>query len=303
MSVKATPGGTDYQAYYDRNLDITWAADANINGGDTWGNQQAWVAGLAIGGVNGWRLPNADVNDDGHVVVCTVVGVVGCEDNEMGFLYWEEGIKSTVPGPFSNVQSGEYWYGTEVPSSLNLAWNHDFLIGILRGEGEGFHYFAWAVHDGDVGTAGVLPLEGRLYSIPPEAFVSESGNPVRTSWGSGGAYHTEACFDAMVAPVNLPDGAIITRFTMYFVDNDKSDLTMWLQSRSHVGTAMSIISRVDSSGVSGDDHTVHSLSQIASHEVNNESNNYAVRVAADWPGTPALRINAALLEYVISEAP
>jgi hypothetical protein len=26
----ATPGGTDYQAYYDTDLDITWVANANL---------------------------------------------------------------------------------------------------------------------------------------------------------------------------------------------------------------------------------------------------------------------------------
>ena len=27
----ATPGGTDYQAYYDTDLNITWAADAHLS--------------------------------------------------------------------------------------------------------------------------------------------------------------------------------------------------------------------------------------------------------------------------------
>ena len=33
-------------AYYDSHLDITWAANANINGADTWANQVAWASGL-----------------------------------------------------------------------------------------------------------------------------------------------------------------------------------------------------------------------------------------------------------------
>ena len=49
----ATTGGDDYQAYYDPNLDITWVANANINGRDNWGNQMAWAAGLTLGGVSG----------------------------------------------------------------------------------------------------------------------------------------------------------------------------------------------------------------------------------------------------------
>ena len=32
----ATPGGTDYQAYYDDQLDITWLSDANAAVGTQW---------------------------------------------------------------------------------------------------------------------------------------------------------------------------------------------------------------------------------------------------------------------------
>ena len=51
----ATPAGTDYQAYYDDQLDITWTQNANIIGLDRWDSQVAWAAGLNIGGVTGWR--------------------------------------------------------------------------------------------------------------------------------------------------------------------------------------------------------------------------------------------------------
>lgn len=83
----STPGGTDYQAYYDDVLDITWIADANLalsnqfglalsgsindntantvgsTGRMSWDNAQAWIAGMnADGGTgylgyNDWRLP------------------------------------------------------------------------------------------------------------------------------------------------------------------------------------------------------------------------------------------------------
>ncbi|HET9062610.1 MAG TPA: hypothetical protein VFO62_04915, partial [Candidatus Binatia bacterium] len=33
----ATPGGSDYQAYYDTELDITWLADANLAQTNTFG--------------------------------------------------------------------------------------------------------------------------------------------------------------------------------------------------------------------------------------------------------------------------
>jgi len=157
----ATPGGTDYQAYYDPNLNITWAADADINGADIWGRQTAWVAGLTIGGVNGWRLPSVDVNGDGAVVDCAFVGVTGCADNEMGYLYFEEGIATARPGPFSNLQFDDWhWSGTAfAPNPPQLAWSLDFhfVTGILGGSVLSVNNHAWAVHDGDVGAVPIPP--------------------------------------------------------------------------------------------------------------------------------------------------
>ncbi|WKZ11949.1 MAG: DUF1566 domain-containing protein [Gammaproteobacteria bacterium] len=68
-----TPGGVDYQAYYDTVLDVTWLANANLaaitafdvvginpNGTMTWYTAQEWVAALSAAsylGAGDWRLP------------------------------------------------------------------------------------------------------------------------------------------------------------------------------------------------------------------------------------------------------
>jgi hypothetical protein len=61
--LETAPGSGVFLAYYDTVLGITWAADANINGVDTWNNQVAWAAGLTLGGVSGWRLPTVSPID------------------------------------------------------------------------------------------------------------------------------------------------------------------------------------------------------------------------------------------------
>lgn len=150
-------GGNWFQAYYDDQLDVTWAANANINGRDTWDNQVAWAAGLTIDGIGGWRLPNMDINGDGTIVDCSSGTQAACMDNEYGHLF-HYGAGTTLGaniqgGLFSNVQSHLYWSGTEFASRPDdVAWFFNFFItggqnaGVkLRGD-----IFAWAVHSGDV---------------------------------------------------------------------------------------------------------------------------------------------------------
>lgn len=151
-------------AYYDPNLDMTWAANAEINGLDTWDNQVAWAAGLSLGGVTGWRLPNVDVNGDGTVVDCHPGGVAGCADNEMGFLYFEQGITSSTPGPFSNV-GGFSWSGTESVSDPNAAWGFSFTSSVYGTSNKSSNGYAWAVRSHDVGA---VPL-------PAAAWLCGSG--------------------------------------------------------------------------------------------------------------------------------
>ncbi len=149
----ATVGGTDYQAYYDTGLDITWAANANIIGADTWANQNAWAAGLTIGGVSGWRLPTT-LNLDASCDTPSKSKGLNCTGSEMGHLFNVEGISGANPGPFTNVQSDFYWSGTEyVPNPYN-AWLFTFDSGFQSASDKlnvSFHsHLAWAVHPGNV---------------------------------------------------------------------------------------------------------------------------------------------------------
>lgn len=157
-----TQGGTDYQAYYDPNLDITWAADANLpDGGMYWDAANAWAISVSIGGVDGWRLPNMDVNGDGILVNCWGGGVVDCDDNEMGYLYWEEGITGATPGPFTNLfYNSSWWSETQLPNT-DLYGLFGFSSGAQHGsEPSQTAYLAWAVHDGDISA---IPLPAAIW--------------------------------------------------------------------------------------------------------------------------------------------
>ncbi len=92
-----TPGGADYQAYYDDVANLTWLADANYaassgysvvnassngltdpyainaDGRMTWASARIWVSQLNVGGVTGWRLPSL-----------TDTGALGCDFSRSG---------------------------------------------------------------------------------------------------------------------------------------------------------------------------------------------------------------------------
>ena len=106
------------QAYYDTVLDITWLADANLAGSNTfgvsgigntpsdlgymdWNTAQSWIAamnGASYLGINTWRLPNMiDINNDGCLNGNAYNGTdcgynvvsVGPNASEMASLYYQ----------------------------------------------------------------------------------------------------------------------------------------------------------------------------------------------------------------------
>lgn len=146
-------------AYYDPNLDITWAANANINGKMTWEDANTWAASLSIDGVTGWRLPSMNVNGDSTFVFCETSGETACLDNEYGYLYYQHGVTASTPGPFNNLQSGEilngdyelYWSGSLSTYSAGSVFTYDFNHGDPYDSSFGFApFYAMAVYDGDV---------------------------------------------------------------------------------------------------------------------------------------------------------
>jgi len=171
----ATPGGTDYQAYYDDVADVTWLANANAGAGSSfddgasttdglmsWTNASNWAASLNINGVTGWRLPFTDET-------CGVN--FNCTDSEMGNLFYivlggTAGDPISVTnnsnyGLFSNVQDFAYWSATELPPPANEAWFFNFVNGKQNSAPESNVNFAWAVLTG--GSHLVVPVPAAVW--------------------------------------------------------------------------------------------------------------------------------------------
>jgi len=179
----ASPGGMDYQAYYDDVLNITWLADANYaqtsgfdaDGRMTWDDSLAFVGTLNSGsllGIIGWRLPNMiDVDNDGCVDEQSTSGGdcgynIDTENGEMASLFYDTlgnvafffpdgtapqpnyGWQNT--GPFTNPETTQlYWYGQEDVSNTSEAWYFGPPSGAQRPREKSSLHVAWAVVDGD----------------------------------------------------------------------------------------------------------------------------------------------------------
>ncbi len=146
---------------YDDVLDITWAQEAaGVASGDVpWDYQVAWADGYSqthsvYGTFDDWRLASMDVNGDDTIANCAYSTEAACQDNEYGYMYFQNGVTPALTGLFTNVLSGNYWSSTESLSYPNRAWSANFAYTPTGNFShtplkDGYAY-GWAVMDGDV---------------------------------------------------------------------------------------------------------------------------------------------------------
>lgn len=113
----------------DTNTNLIWLKDWNVNGQRDWATQKAWAETTLDGfaGSNDWVLPSI---------------------SQLGDLYTAYG-NLTLVSQFSNVQSNNYWSGTEI-SIPNIAKYIDAFGGKQREAFMSDSLFAVAVRTGDV---------------------------------------------------------------------------------------------------------------------------------------------------------
>ena len=151
---------------YDTELNITWLADANVNGVMIWDNAMTWASNFSyydsVRNVTytDWRLPTSDTSCSGY----------NCTGSEMGHLFYNE-LGGTAGSPissstdpdlalFTNVQSFLYWSGSEYAPNIPVAWFFHFGNGFQEADDKNFNFYAWAVRPGDVAA---VPLPGAVW--------------------------------------------------------------------------------------------------------------------------------------------
>jgi hypothetical protein len=167
---------------YDANANLYWLANANLaasntfgltygtnygndvygnpsvinsNGTATWGGAQKWISAMDAAnylGYSDWRLPTSDT--------CFVYN---CTGSEMGNLFYNElggfaGISILTRhnanlALFQNVQSNQYWSGTEIAPYPYLAMYFNMFDGNQNENAKASTLFALAVRPGQVTAA------------------------------------------------------------------------------------------------------------------------------------------------------
>jgi hypothetical protein len=169
-------------AFYDTELNVTWLRDANANGLMNWNAAQKWANNLVVGGYSGWRLPTivdtgapgcdisyAGGTDCGYAVQTKFGSIVY---SELAHLYYttlgnkaycapgivtcnsaQPGWGLTNTGNFQNMQSDDYWSGTEYAPDTSSAWTFIALYGFQGYVSKDDALYAVAVRPGDVTAA------------------------------------------------------------------------------------------------------------------------------------------------------
>jgi len=174
-----------FEAYYDTSLNITWLANANYAGAVmNWTNANVWAAALNPygSGITGWRLPTVtDTGTSGCNFAYTGTDCgynVDTATGEMAHMFYttlgdkayyntsgvgpQAGWGLTNTGPFSNVQSDDYWSATEYAPNTSYAWYFNTGYGYQDRYNKTYSLYAWAVHSGDVG-ATTVPVPAAVW--------------------------------------------------------------------------------------------------------------------------------------------
>jgi len=170
------------EAYYDTALEITWLKNANYSGDQmNWFAAKDWAADLDINGFDDWRLPTVtDTGNDGCNFAYTGTDCgynVDTSTGEMAHMYYitlgnlahydtagNEIVPGVNTGPFSNLLPDRYWTATKDVNG-DRGWYFGFLGGHQRVASRTNKNYAWAVHNGDIGSPVPIPAAIWLFGL------------------------------------------------------------------------------------------------------------------------------------------
>jgi hypothetical protein len=132
----------------------------------------------------------------------------------------------------------------------------------------------------------------QFFSVGGEGFAPGSTVNYFNTYACGGAYITSGV-GALVAPVHLPQGAVVTEFKVFFNDTSANDMSVSLQAHNLSSCGYAGIAGVTSSGTGG----YYSVSVTPSENViDNTQFSYHIYAYSDvWDSN--LKIKGAVITY------
>ena len=182
---------------------------------------------------------------------------------------------------------------------------------------DGYGVSAFSSTNAAIHAYGDIEADSLQYNTPRTHYLSISGDNFRprsinsgtsffSAGSTAGSYFLAAntADDDLLAPLNLPDGATITKFEAHFYDNGALDLAASIMKHGTDGGYLTTaLGNVTSSGLAG----AGSRSAVVSDVVNNRTTFYEIYVrptSGKWESVAAnLRIIGVTITYTLSEAP
>jgi hypothetical protein len=205
-----------------------------------------------------------------------------------GSLEVKDGIYMTASGV---IQGGTIYtaaaynrLGDGAATNVNINASNDLLINGSLEVKNGIYWSAKSDYVG-YGPSNFAPQYYAYTYVISSELYKESGDTWQQNW---------------YAPVNLPNGAVITEFRVWYLDNSSSNLGITLNRRAYGATGASIVmSSIVTSGTPGNSNLTDNTIDYAT--INNNSYTYHIMIEfpmadTDWD----LRFRQAKITYTTS---
>jgi hypothetical protein len=229
------------------------------------------------------------------------------------------GVNAPASGTTINSSSGVLGDSRSGRGVVGVSLDNDGVLGFSTNKygvsAQSLNqYGLWAYSQNNyaIYAAGSIAGDKVVYRTPRQHYFSVAGDIFRprtnagvtyySGYGNGGAYISAGTETMMLAPVTLPDGAVVTEFLVNFYDGSVGqDLTAILRNQYSSGYSAAIAS-VSTSGSAG----VIARSTTLNHTVDNR-NAYLAAVSCSSSGCwsaegPNLAIRSVIITYQLTEA-
>jgi hypothetical protein len=236
---------------------------------------------------------------------------LNAETNGTGdaFLGHTSGGGNAIHGYTSGTASAGFF---EIENASN---SEPALYATTNGTGEAGYFEGNVTVTGTVAVTEALEVSGNvkaakvIYSNPriqyltvgSEAFFPMANLNYYNSSGCGGAYIAVVGAGYLVASVNLPQGAAVTEFKVFFYDISASDMSVSLEKQFLNACGYDYLASVTSSGTAG--YYSLSTTSIDNNPIDNTQASYFVSAYSTAWDSGNLMIKGAVIKYTIAEAP